>query len=124
MGHNSGDEILCNVAKNIEGSLGKEDVVARMGGDEFVVFTVFTDIEEIGGKMDAIIERLNHGFEVFGYNINISLSIGVAVYPEHGTDLEGIVKKADTAMYSVKRDGLSAYRVYTSEMEKKRRATD
>lgn len=117
MGHNIGDELLRFVAKNIEDSVNNEDVVARMGGDEFVIFTEFFDYEEIDCKMEAIIERLNSGLRIFDYNIKISLSIGVAIYPDHGTEVEQIIKKADTAMYRVKRDGLSGYRIYTTEME-------
>lgn len=117
MGHNIGDELLRYVAKNIEDSVDNEDVVARMGGDEFVIFTDFFDYKEIANKMEAIIERLNDGLRIFDYSIKISLSIGVAVYPDHGADVDEIVKKADTAMYRVKRDGRSGYLIYTNEME-------
>lgn len=118
MGHNIGDELLRYVANNIEDSLDKEDVVARMGGDEFVIFTDFIDNEEIHNKMKAIIESLNSGLRILDYSIKISLSIGVAIYPDHGTDVEEIIKKADTAMYKVKRDGASGYLIYTKEIEK------
>lgn len=117
MGHNIGDALLRYVAKNIEDSVDKDDFVARMGGDEFVIFTDFSDYKEIDCKMEEIIERLNSGLKIFDYNIKISLSIGVAIYPDHGRDVEEIIKKADTAMYRVKRDNLSSYRIYTNEME-------
>lgn len=118
MGHNIGDELLRYVAKNIEDSMDDVDVVARMGGDEFVIFTDIIDNEEVDTKMEYIIERMNKGLRIFDYSIKISLSIGVAIYPDHGRDMDEIIKKADTAMYRVKRDGRSGYRIYTNEMEK------
>lgn len=118
MGHNIGDELLRYVAKNIEDSLDREDVVARMGGDEFVIFSDFIDCQTIGKKMKAIIDSLNSGLKILDYSIKISLSIGVALYPDHGKNVDEIVKKADIAMYKVKRDGLSGYLIYTKEMEK------
>jgi len=117
MGHNVGDELLRYVAKNIEDSMGKDDIVARMGGDEFVIFTECVNHEKIGEKMDKIIERLNRGLRIFDYKIKISLSIGVAIYPDHGNNVEEIIKKADTAMYIAKKDGFSGYLIFTSEMD-------
>lgn len=118
LGHNVGDELLRYVAKNIEDSMEKEDVVARMGGDEFVIFTDCADHEKIGAKMESIIERLNRGLKVFDYRIKISLSIGVAIYPDHGNNVEEIIKKADTAMYMAKRNDLRGYLIFTAQMEK------
>ena len=119
MGHNVGDEILRYVAKNIEDSIEKEDVVARMGGDEFVVLTDCGDNEKIASKMEGIIERLDKGLRIFDYSIKISLSIGVAICPEHGKEVEEIIKKADMAMYQAKESGTSGYLIFTSEMEKR-----
>ncbi len=118
MGHNVGDELLRYVAKNIQDSMEKEDVVARMGGDEFVIFTDCVDYEKIGAKMESIIERLQSGLKIFNYNIKISLSIGVSIYPDHGNNVEEIIKKADTAMYMAKRNALRGYLIFTAEMDK------
>jgi diguanylate cyclase (GGDEF)-like protein/PAS domain S-box-containing protein len=118
MGHNVGDELLRYVAKNIEDSMGEEDVVARIGGDEFVIFTDCVDHEKIGAKMESIIGRLNSGLKIFDYSIKISLSIGVAIYPDHGNNVEEIIKKADTAMYMAKRNALRGYLIFTDEMDK------
>ncbi|MBK5251658.1 MAG: PAS domain S-box protein [Peptostreptococcaceae bacterium] len=117
LGHNIGDELLRYVAKNIKDSMEKEDVVARMGGDEFVIFTDCADHEKIGAKMESIIERLNSGFKIFDYSIKISLSIGVAIYPDHGNNVEEIIKNADTAMYIAKRNALRGYLIFTAQME-------
>ena len=119
MGHNVGDEILRYVAKNIENSIEKEDVVARMGGDEFVVLTDCGDNEKIASKMEGIIERLDKGLRIFDYSIKISLSIGVAICPQHGNEVEEIIKKADMAMYQAKKSGTRGYLIFTSEMEKR-----
>ena len=117
MGHNAGDKILRYVAKNIKESIGEEDVVARMGGDEFVVLTDCSNYQKIGEKMEKIIEGLNSGLRIFDYSIKISISIGIAICPEHGKEVEKIIKKADMAMYQVKKAGTSGYLIFTSEME-------
>ena len=119
MGHNAGDKILRYVAKNIEDSFDKEDVVARMGGDEFVVFADCGDSEEIADKMKGILERLGRNLRIFDYSIKISLSIGVAIYPDHGNEVEDIIKKADMAMYEAKKSGESGHLIFTDEIEEK-----
>ncbi|MBI4807993.1 MAG: diguanylate cyclase [Nitrosomonadales bacterium] len=103
-GHKAGDEVLKQIAQRLSAVMRASDRVARLGGDEFVVLAEdVTDKEDvcgIVGKIDAEIERpfrLHDGNEV-----SISTSIGVAVYPRDGEDMETLLRNADTAMYEAK----------------------
>lgn len=121
LGHGVGDELLRFVAKNIEDSLDKEDVVARMGGDEFVFFAEFDEENQLKEKMERIIEKYNHSLVILHHNLNISLSIGVSIYPVHARLAEELVKKADVAMYHAKRHRQSGYRLYDKEIGERNR---
>lgn len=100
LGHQQGDELLKNIANLLQRVVGKENVVARWGGDEFVVF-----LHHMNGKSVAsyIQEIQNGGIERISVNGTTEvMSIGYAVYPEDGTNLEALTRKADQAMYDAK----------------------
>lgn len=113
LGHAAGDAVLVEAAGRLGGCLRKVDVVARFGGDEFVVL-----LSEVGGIDDAclvaekIVEKFRAPFEVQGTALALSVSIGVAVYPDNGQELEILLKSSDEALYRVKhagRDGFAAH---------------
>ena len=117
LGHHIGDLMLREVAKRMLECLRESDSAARIGGDEFVVLLPL--IEEAADAV-AVAEKirtaLNQPFIIAGHNLNISSSIGVAVYPEHGTDEKSLLKNADTAMYYAKEAGRNNVMVYASSM--------
>ncbi|MEN8188499.1 MAG: sensor domain-containing diguanylate cyclase [Thermodesulfobacteriota bacterium] len=106
-GHNAGDLLLKVVAKRLQNCIREADTVGRFGGDEFVVLLPTieksTDALEVAEKIH---QALNRPFKVAGYPVmNISSSIGVAIYPEHGDDETQLAKNADAAMYLAKKRG-------------------
>jgi diguanylate cyclase (GGDEF)-like protein len=87
--------------------------VARIGGDEFVV--VLEDVIRPGEAAkiaSKIVERLGHPFEVLGHTCTIGASVGIALYPDDGSELDEVFKAADIAMYKVKNSGRNGYALY------------
>ena len=109
LGHTVGDEVLKAVAERLRRSVRKTDTVARMGGDEFLIL-----LSEISKPEDAatvashLFEALKEPFYYQGEKFELSISIGIAVYPLHGTDPETLFKNADKAMYEAKAKGKGA----------------
>ena len=121
LGHDVGDELLIEVARRFQAQCRQSDTVARIGGDEFVF--ILDDIgnhgnaELVAGKiMDAITQPIRAN----GHELHISTSIGIAVYPDDSDNLEGVIKCADTALYQAKDDGRNSYKLYNSEMGRRR----
>lgn len=121
LGHAIGDELLRYVSRCMEDSLEPEDIVARMGGDEFVIWTRLEEDDGLTQKIERIIDRFNKSLDIFNHRINISLSIGAALYPEHGCNAEELIKKADLAMYEVKQEKRNGYLIYNNEIGKRNR---
>jgi diguanylate cyclase (GGDEF)-like protein/PAS domain S-box-containing protein len=117
-GHGVGDLLLKEVALRIQDCLRESDTAARIGGDEFVVLLPSIDTQQdasiVGQK---ILQSLNQPFELAGHNLEISGSIGVAVYPQHGKDEKLLVKNADIAMYYAKKNGRNNVKMYQSGLQ-------
>lgn len=117
-GHSFGDKLLTNISKNLKNLLKDVELIARIGGDEFVI--VYRDKE--GVLVEDIIQRLfillKEPIECDNNFINISASIGISVYPDDGLDIDTLMRKADIAMYSSKDKGKSNATKYNSELEK------
>ena len=100
-GHETGDKVLTEVATALTNVFRKEDVIGRYGGDEFVVFMPdICDQSVIKKRADSVQKSLNDFKE-----IQIGTSIGIALYPENGTEYESLFNKADEAMYYSKTHG-------------------
>jgi diguanylate cyclase (GGDEF)-like protein len=113
LGHASGDALLRQIGARLRGALRDRDEIARLGGDEFAVLvdaprTKTGDVGEIGRR---IRDTLTMPFEVAGLSLQVRASVGVAVFPEHGTTADELLRLADIAMYQAKqnRTGLSVY---------------
>ena len=119
LGHAVGDLLLVEVANRLRDNVRASDTVARLGGDEFVVLLPTME-QEADAVMVAekIRYALNQPFQVAGHVLNISSSIGVAVYPEHGADEKLLLIHADIAMYHAKKSGRDAVRLYRPTMFK------
>ena len=113
LGHNVGDKLLIEIGKNLSVILKKDDTLSRMGGDEFLIL-----LQEIKGEDEAIvtaeeiINNVNKKVVIEGHEINITTSIGIALYPDDGTDIDILIKNADIAMYSAKQKGRHKYHRY------------
>ena len=118
LGHHIGDLLLKEVAKRILECLRESDSAARLGGDEFVVLLPFI---EAGSDAVSVAEKIRHAlnqpFELAGHTLNISSSIGVAVYPEHGSDEKSLLKNADQAMYDAKKMGRNNVMLFELKIE-------
>jgi len=112
LGHAAGDDLLRQVGERLGTTFRGEDTVARIGGDEFVVFARVSDVMDAEVVAGRIIELIDEPFVVGGEEIYSSASIGVVVAPEDGTDLDELIAKADAAMYSAKEQGRDRYRLH------------
>ena len=116
LGHSVGDEILQLVASRLLSVCRGEDTVARFGGDEFVVL-----VEECAGSSDAIalaekiLGLFDTPFRIQSYELNVTTSIGIALFPQQGRQAEQLLKQADAAMYAAKSAGRNGYRLFARE---------
>jgi diguanylate cyclase (GGDEF)-like protein len=118
LGHPVGDELLKSVAGRLKACVRAGDVVARLGGDEFAI--VQTDIandSEITDLVARIYAAIREPFECIGHRLLTDASIGIALAPRDGTDLDELLKNADLAMYTAKADGRRTYRFFAPEMD-------
>jgi diguanylate cyclase (GGDEF)-like protein len=116
LGHAVGDKLLQDVGKRLTGLVRKSDTLARMGGDEFVLISMFPGIK---GEGDAakiaqrILEAFRRPFVLDGHGICITASIGIAIYPHDGQDTDTLMRSADIAMYRAKARGRDNYQHYS-----------
>jgi len=117
LGHSSGDKLLQLFASQLRASVRREDMVARLSGDEFVVLLDGLGRQsEIEPMVKDILERLKQDFFVHEMPLRITVSIGIATYPQDGRTVEELLKNADTAMYAAKQDGRNTFRFFHSSM--------
>jgi diguanylate cyclase (GGDEF)-like protein/PAS domain S-box-containing protein len=110
MGHEVGDEVLKQTAARIMACLRESDTIARFGGDEFLVLLPMTTSREaVAGVGDKIVAALRQGFKVNGTETRLSCSVGIAMFPEHGSQFEALINEADAAMYAAKKAGKNGY---------------
>ena len=118
LGHMIGDELLKSVAASLGRCVGAADFVARLGGDEFAI--VQTAVETPGDVSDLatrVLNAIREPHECLGHQLTTDASIGIALAPEHGTDLDQILKNADLAMYAAKSAGRRTFRFFEPEMD-------
>jgi len=117
LGHHVGDRLLQTVAMRIRSCLRDEDTVARQGGDEFiVVLPNIKRFEDIGIVAQKLIVALSAPYSIDGAELHTSASVGVAVYPDDGPDVEALMRSADTAMYYAKATGRNNFQFFTPQM--------
>ncbi|MGJ4945698.1 putative bifunctional diguanylate cyclase/phosphodiesterase [Bradyrhizobium sp. HKCCYLS1011] len=118
LGHGAGDALLVQVAKRLKSQLRAEDVLARLGGDEFALIQAgCPDQREAAADLAQRITKLiAKPFQLAGQRVEIGTSIGIALAPEHGSDQEDLLRKADLALYRSKSAGRSCYTVYDDAM--------
>jgi len=121
-GHSLGDEILKTAASRLATTVRASDIVARLGGDEFVVVAEMTGLE----PLSQLIERLFHAMlapvELRGVTFALPMSVGIALYPDDGSDVETLLRQADAAMYAAKSEGKNRFAFFTPSMTRDSRA--
>ena len=124
LGHSVGDKLLSLIATRLTDNIRKEDCVARMGGDEFIII-----LTELDGDLDRAIAKAKKGAEnirdclsapctIDGYEMHITPSIGVSLFPKQGKGTDDIFKQADAAMYKAKGAGSNEIRFFLPSMQK------
>ncbi|WP_335872771.1 putative bifunctional diguanylate cyclase/phosphodiesterase [Bacillus sp. 2205SS5-2] len=120
LGHAYGDFLLIEIAARLSKCIGKEDVVARMSGDEFIII-----LKDVEGKIDIqrVAKKIHCSLQnpvvINAHNINVSTSIGIAISPEDGEDMMTLLKKADIAMYTAKQKGNGVSFFYSSHLHER-----
>ncbi|UPK34854.1 GAF domain-containing protein [Bradyrhizobium sp. 186] len=118
LGHEAGDLLLLEVASRLRSALRASDVVARLGGDEFVVILdQCGDIDEVQRIATDLLAALGQPVELAGHECHTTASIGIAMYPANGADVQTLTKNADMAMYLAKEDGKNGYRFFSKEVK-------
>lgn len=119
LGHQVGDKLLYDVSKRIGHSMRESDIVARLGGDEFLVMMdMITTPEDAALVAQKIIHALQIEFVIDGKEIFIGASVGIAIFPRDGVEVDGLIKAADIAMYQVKNRGKNHHCFYSDELSK------
>ena len=118
LGHDAGDMLLVEIAHRLRAALRSSDVVARLGGDEFVVILEESgerdDVERVAGGLLSV---LGQPLQLSGHECQTTASIGIAMYPSDGSDIQTLTKNADMAMYLAKEDGKNGFRFFTKEIK-------
>jgi diguanylate cyclase (GGDEF)-like protein/PAS domain S-box-containing protein len=118
LGHHVGDELLKAVASRIRSCIRDTDLIARLGGDEFAVIqTGVGNVDEVVEFVTRIHETIRQPYHCLGHQLSTDASIGVALAPQDGTDLDQLIKNADLAMYGAKADGRRTYRFFEPAMD-------
>lgn len=117
LGHQRGDVLLTLVAERLVGCLRDGDTVARLGGDEFGILPHGeTDLSGVAGVARKIEQALEPTFLIDGHSIDVRPSIGITLVPEHGANIDDLLRRADLAMYDAKRSG-GGSAVFAAELE-------
>lgn len=119
LGHPIGDRLLQMVANRFQEYLRQGDSVARLGGDEFVLcLPLHSGSSDAALVAQKALDVLDIPFIVEGHELHVSASIGIGLYPQDGTDVESLMRAADTAMYSAKEKGRNNYQFFTPALNK------
>jgi diguanylate cyclase (GGDEF)-like protein len=102
LGHQVGDRLLQEAALRLSALLRKSDVLSRFGGDEFTLLIPDAGPDHVSIVTNKIVTALEQEFRIRGHRINVSVSVGVALFPEHGQDVGSLLRRADSAMYAAK----------------------
>ncbi|EGV28610.1 diguanylate cyclase/phosphodiesterase with PAS/PAC and GAF sensor(s) [Thiorhodococcus drewsii AZ1] len=121
LGHAAGDALLVEVARRMSACVRTVDTVARPGGDEFMLILPETGTEGTAHLAAKLIARLNAPLHLEGQELSISCSLGISLFPDHGTEASTLISCADTAMYRAKQSGRNRYQFFTEDMQREAR---
>lgn len=117
LGHHVGDEVIKIVSKRLRASMRQADTVGRQGGDEFVlVLAELSERDSVERIADKILRAIAEPSLIDGQEVNVTCSIGIALYPDDGQDDATLIKNADAALYKAKAEGRNNYQFYCTDM--------
>jgi diguanylate cyclase (GGDEF)-like protein/PAS domain S-box-containing protein len=119
LGHSVGDGLLCELAKRLRRGLREDDIVARLGGDEFIFVLQKAESKDAAEVARKLMELIDQPFRVGTHDLKVTASIGIALYPADGADMETLLQRADAAMYQVKHAGRHDFRFFTAAMQQR-----
>lgn len=117
-GHYVGDELLISVAQRITSRLSAGMTLARLGSDEYILLLPESDDEKIASLAKTLLDDIRRPFSLCGHTLNVTLSVGVSLYPQHGETLHELKFNADAAMHHIKHEGRNGWAIYRPEMSK------
>lgn len=117
LGHETGDELLIQVAYRLRKLCRAEDTLCRLGGDEFVMVLPDTDANGAAHLAERMLPLVLQPYYLAGQELTLSMSIGIAMYPEDGQQFHQLYKHADIAMYKAKESGRNRYSFFTADMQ-------
>ncbi|WP_184013402.1 cyclic di-GMP phosphodiesterase [Glaciimonas immobilis] len=118
-GHLTGDTLIKEVSVALRTCLTENDVIARLGGDEFLIMVATGSQEKVEATAHRILERMKQPFQLTRAEVYSGCSMGIAMFPEHGANLEELIRSADTAMYVAKDEGKRTFCVFSPKMNEK-----
>jgi diguanylate cyclase (GGDEF)-like protein len=117
LGHGAGDLLLQTLAKRLSSAVRDQDTVARIGGDEFIVLIQgIHDVNDVPALAQKLLTCLIKSVTLNGYELTVTASMGISLYPDDGTNAPELIRNADAAMYQAKDAGRNVYRFYTSDL--------
>lgn len=117
-GHPAGDELLTEVAQRFLTSIAPRCTVARLGGDEFVILMPgIADRQEAANQSQWLLDQFSLPLRAHAMQFHMGMSIGIALYPDHGRTFDALMRSADTAMYAAKGSGKNQYRFFDDQMD-------
>ncbi len=119
LGHRIGDELLIQLAMRLKGMLRDEDTLSRFGGDEFILALSDTNADGAARVAEKLLATVVEPYHVGRYELVVTPSVGIAMYPSDGTDFDRLYQCADVAMYRAKKDGRNCFRFFTNEMQER-----
>ncbi len=119
LGHAAGDLLLLDVVGRLAGCTRESDTISRLGGDEFVLLlNDLPELETVERIASDILAKVSEPVEIGGHSLNVSCSLGIAIYPDDGKDFDTLMQKADLAMYNAKDAGRRTYRFFDEQMNR------
>jgi diguanylate cyclase (GGDEF)-like protein/PAS domain S-box-containing protein len=117
LGHDVGDQLLSEVARRLKACVRQEDIVCRLGGDEFTVYVEdFADPQLLVSTAQRLVQAVSEPYQITGHDIFVTASIGISTYPNDGATISELVKNADVAMYKVKEQGRNGFQFFREDM--------